>query len=172
MVGLDNAGKTATAKGIQGGKLRVFMMTVFWTTYLFALVYSMFLGHRRCALHYLIFLVYLRPIWWTDSGLMVPACYHVSDLNKCRSAEAPWGLGSAQRDHICLLASKKGKVKKDVPLPLRVPIFRLPSLSQSLVRRPHLFSVFFFILFLLRYVCFLSNSITIVQVQTLNVFHL
>lgn len=94
MVGLDNAGKTATAKGIQGGKLRVFMMTVFWTTYLFALVYSMFVGHRQCALYYLIFLVYLWPIWWTDSGLMVPACYHVSDLNKCRSAEAPWGLGS------------------------------------------------------------------------------
>lgn len=25
MVGLDNAGKTATAKGIQGGKLKIFM---------------------------------------------------------------------------------------------------------------------------------------------------
>lgn len=26
MVGLDNAGKTATAKGIQGGKLKMFLI--------------------------------------------------------------------------------------------------------------------------------------------------
>lgn len=30
MVGLDNAGKTATAKGIQGGKLEIFIIKLFW----------------------------------------------------------------------------------------------------------------------------------------------
>lgn len=39
MVGLDNAGKTATAKGIQGGKLKIFMcflnsIKLFWIVYL------------------------------------------------------------------------------------------------------------------------------------------
>lgn len=34
MVGLDNAGKTATAKGIQGGKLKKFIIKLLWFIYL------------------------------------------------------------------------------------------------------------------------------------------
>lgn len=34
MLGLDNAGKTATAKGIQGGKLKKIIIKLFWFIYL------------------------------------------------------------------------------------------------------------------------------------------
>lgn len=46
MVGLDNAGKTATAKGIQGGKLKIFIIKLFRIIYLFKLLYYMFIGYR------------------------------------------------------------------------------------------------------------------------------
>lgn len=42
MVGLDNAGKTATAKGIQGGKLKKIIIELFWFIYLnFFITYSL-----------------------------------------------------------------------------------------------------------------------------------
>lgn len=64
-------------------------------------------------------------IWWIDSRLRVPACEHVSDLNKCGDAEDPWGLWSDKRDHICLLSTGGEKAKKGHAPPWRIPIFHL-----------------------------------------------
>lgn len=54
MVGLDNAGKTATAKGIQGGKQKIFITKLFRFIYLFtfSITYSLSTGSMHSVILY------------------------------------------------------------------------------------------------------------------------